>query len=216
MRLIPMIAISSALAMTALPANSSPLYEGVWQLENRGNGGSLGTDYGFGRRTATGWELFDFERNGADVKLTYDASTGNVVIRGQAYSDLTNSLVDLDLSYSGVDGNDSRIGTSIRDSIGTVGGVDLVAAPPNARPTSQSLFLNALSDEGTFNGTGWVGTDSGHYGDFHFAGTQISSEPGSVTASSGGGSGSVPAPAGLLFILLAGAAFFVSRKGKTA
>lgn len=209
MRLIPIIAISSALTMTALPANSSPLYEGVWQLENRGNGSSLGTDYGFGRRTGTGWELFDFESNGADVKLTYDSSTGNVVIRGQAYSNLSNSLVDLDLSYSGVGGNDRSVGTDITDTLGTIGGDEVIGAPAGRR--ARTLFLNALTDEGTFNGNGWVATDAGAYGDFHFAGTQISSE---VTGIGGEPGGSVPAPAGLLFILLAGAAFLVGRKGK--
>ena len=126
------------------------------------------------------------------------------MIRGQAYSNYTNKLVDIDLIYSGIESNEDSIGTSIQESVGYIDGVEVISL--SSRSLNESLFLNSLTNEGALKGTGWVGTDQGHYGDFHFAGTQING------SSAQSGIGSIPAPSGIMFILLAGATFLIKRK----
>lgn len=200
-KLLQALAVASV-AMISSSAHATEVYDGVWQLENRGTGGRLGSDYGFGSVTSTGWDLFDFERNGADVKLTYDSANGVVTIKGQAYSSESKGLVGIDLKYSGVTGGD-EVGTQQTEVVGTINGVEVIAKPSaSAKAKNRSLFLDSLTAEGSFKGTGWLGTDAGHFGDFHFSGDRIK--------------GSAPAPGGIVFLLLAGAALVARQRKKPA
>jgi len=189
-------AIFAASIMFSAPSYAGPIDDGIWKLENRGHA-SLGSDYGFGRFNGTGYDLYNFESNGADVSLKYDSSAQTIEVFGQAYDETNQKLVDFNLNYIGVESFDDRTATSFMGVIGSFDGVQVTAKPANG---SDSLLLDALTG-GNLTGSSWLSTSEGHFGDFHFAGERVADLP----------KGSVPAPGGLALILF-GAAMLYRRQ----
>jgi len=186
----------TALASFAAPSLAAPITEGVYQLQNNSDH-ALGAA-GFYRYNGSGFDLYDFETNGAEVLLTYDAGAGTVDLAGTAYDTVGERLVNFDLGYIGVTSTDGGIVTSFTGLAGTFDGVDVTGA---LNRQQRSLFIESLAFEQSALGDAWVGSEAGHFGDFHFEGIRVGNLP----------NGSVPVPGGLAFLLV-GAAAFYSRK----
>lgn len=202
----------ACLSISILPisAVAEPITEGVWALKNDSNRG-----YGFVKFIDGGSSQaqYDFERNGASVKLTYDANAGTIDLDGEAYDVLGDRLVDIDLTYNDVSANDFRAGTNSMEVLGTFDGVDVmgkvgtfdgVDQAGNRSTSGYSVFIDSqASTDFSLTGHSWLGTTDGHFGDFHFEGDRIADLPNQ----------SVPAPGGLALLLVAATAgLFIRRK----
>ncbi len=197
----------AAVSAFATPSYATVISEGVWKLENSSVAG-VGGDFGFTRRSDNGQDLYDFSGNGADVRLIYNAEAGTISVEGQAFDIRNQRLVDIDLNYDGVSSDGERVATSFMNAVGTFDGVEVMSKGSSG----ESLFLNSLLQQDTVKGSAWLGTDAGHFGDFHFAGTRI----GDLPNGSGGASanGSVPAPGGLAFLVVGAAALYTRKRLK--
>lgn len=187
------IAIFATYAAFATTSLATPILEGVWQLTN----GDHALDAGFirhdGDRTP-----HDFEKNGADAKLYYDASAGTIKLAGSVYDTIDNRLVDFDLSYTGVTVNDNGVSTRFTGLLGSFDGVDVTGSVSD----EQALFFDVLALGEPAAGRAWLGYEGGHFGDFHFSANRISDLP----------AGSVSAPGGLALLLVGAAAALYRRK----
>jgi hypothetical protein len=203
-----------ALAVTALtayaaPALAEPITEGVWKLENRGvNDNGRAGFYRF-KGNGEGFDLYDFESNGADVRMVYDANAGTINVSGQAYDTAGDRLVSFDLDYTGVtvEGNRVKIGEST--TVGVFDGVEVMSK----RSSGNALYLDSAGLETSLSGSAWLGTADGHFGDFHIAGTRIADlNPQAPNTGAGTGGGSVPAPGGLALLVMGGLALVGLRR----
>lgn len=210
-----------ALASVSAPALAEPITEGVWKLENNETH-SLGSA-GFYRYNGSGYDLYDFETNGADVRMVYDAAAGTISLAGDAYDPTDDRLVSFDLQYSGVAVEGSRVQIGDSTAVGVFDGVDVMSKGMAGR----TLYLDSDGLETSLTGHGWLGTDTGHFGDFHISGTRIADlndlnpqnpltgTTGTTGTSGGGGGGTVAAPGGLALLLFGGLAIAGMRRRRT-
>lgn len=140
----------------------------------------------------TRYETYSFEENGADAKLAYDEDKGIVRVYGKGYNLISGELEDFNVSYNNVTRDGDSLTLQNMGDVGSFGGAD----------TNGKGFNLTLGD--TLTGHGWLTdpTSGAHFGDFHFAGVQSSA------------SGSVPAPAPLGLLAMAGLYFTWRRKAR--
>lgn len=139
-----------------------------------------------------GFQTYSFEQNGADAKLVYDENRGIVRVYGNGYNVDTGKFEDFNVSYTDVHRDGNTLSLENMNTVGFFGD----------QSTNGKGFTITLGD--TIRGDGWL-TDPGsgdHFGDFHFAGV-VSDTPGSIPA---------PAPLGLL--AMAGLFLFYRRKAR--
>ena len=147
------------------------------------------TDGGFYEFTGGNprYDTYSFEQNGADVKLRYDDESNTAQINGTGYNVITDTLAEFNLFYNDI----TRDGNNL-----TFGDMDVVGAVNGNTVTGKGFNLTLL--DGSLNGDGWLTSSNGtHFGDFHFAGTQIANGGCTGTTNGCNGGGSVPAPAPL-------------------
>jgi len=210
MKSLPIVALA-AFATLSVPAVAEPITQGVWQLTNNTTH-SLGAA-GFYRYNGSGYDLYDFETNGADVQMAYDAVGEQISISGQAYDTVGDRLVDIDLTYTDVGVSGNRVSIANSTTVGTFDGVEVMSKGMK----DGTLYLDSIGADDLFTGHGWLGTDAGHFGDFHLGGTRVGDLTIATTNPVGGtsnGGGSVPAPGGLA-LLFAGGAFMLYRRKRS-
>lgn len=207
MKKLALLPFLTCLTISA-PASAEPISEGVWKLQNntyhdRGYAG-------FYRYNGSGYDLYDFETNGADVQMIYDSGASTVKVFGSAYDTANDRIVDFDLTYENASIVDSKLQFGASDAVGTFDGIEVMSKANSGR----ALYFDNDGLDASLTGSGWLGTSAGKFGDFHITGTRVADLP---VATSGGGSstggGSVSAPGGLALIF-AGIAGLCYRRNK--
>jgi len=136
------------------------------------------------------YDTYSFEQNGADVKLRYDDESNTAQINGTGYNVITDTLAEFNLFYNDI----TREGNKI-----TFGDMDVVGAVNGSTVTGKGFNLTLLDD--SLSGDGWLtNSDGTHFGDFHFAGTQVANGGCTGTGNGCNGGGEVPVPAPLTLI----------------
>jgi len=140
----------------------------------------------------------NFETEGAEVFFTYDGES-TARIHGTGYDEFLGEFVDINFVYSDIE-QDPLLGLVSRGAgQGTIGDLYLGTDTPRRR---EFAFLANVDAYGALQLDGWLSDG----GDFHAFGSRVPS-------SSGGGS--VPAPGGLVLVLVGMAAIgrrFASKK----
>jgi len=135
------------------------------------------------------YDTYSFETNGADVKLRYDDGSNTALITGTAFNTNTKKLAEFNLFYNDI----TRDGNKL-----VFGDMDVLGAVEGNTVTGKGFNLTLL--DGTLKGDGWLTNSAGtHFGDFHFAGTQVANG-GCTGTNNGCGNNDVPVPAPLTLI----------------
>lgn len=149
------------------------------------------TDGGFYQFTGGNprYDTYSFEQNGADVKLRYDDESNTAQINGTGYNVNTGTLAEFNLFYNDITKDGNKL---------TFGDMDVVGAVAGNTVTGKGFNLTLLND--SLQGDGWLTNSAGqHFGDFHFAGTQVANG-GCTGTSNGCNNNQVPVPAPLTLI----------------
>jgi len=181
--------------LLATQANAVIVDGSTWSLSNQAN-------RGFGLIENQTGVKYDFGINGAQVAATY--SQNEFVISGKAFSNASNSLVDVFLSYGNIAVTDTTISASNTTStLGTIGGVSVNGALANGK----SLTFDANS--GSLKA--WFMLQSGQkFADIHATatpGAPVTATPGAPITSAVSESAT-----GLVFLGVLGVLAFGARR----